>query len=140
MNAADALIEFCLSLPHLAVHVDKWNATAASGVFAGLPTCPAEAQAVRQSLPQLRDDVQLVRAALSLPLLEPLSRQRLLQLTRVAMAALSAALSAAAAQSLAAAAAATTTATAAAAASSSSSTNPTAGNREPIRGFTVSFS
>ena len=98
-NASDSLINFCLSLPHLASYIDRWTA-AVDGSGLGLPSCLTEAQLLKQSLSQLKEDIVLAKGALSLPLLEPLTKERLCQLTKISMGCLLAALSTATAQSI----------------------------------------
>ena len=75
-------------------------ATAVDGSGLGLPSCLTEAQLLKQSLSQLKEDIVLAKGALSLPLLEPLTKERLCQLTKISMGCLLAALSTATAQSI----------------------------------------
>ena len=99
LDVSDAIIHFCNSLPHLGLYTDKWNAVT-DGHGLGLPSSISEAQLVKQSVAHLKEDLLLAKKALSLPLLEPLTKERLRQLTRIAMGALMAALNVATSHSI----------------------------------------
>ena len=99
LNAAEAVVKFCWSLTHLAVFTEKWDGVS-QGLGLGLPSTVAEAQLFKQSLVQLKEDLILAKKALSLPLLEPLTKERLRQLTKLSMGSLLAAMSTATAHSI----------------------------------------
>lgn len=99
MDAADAIVQFCQSLPHLATYIDKWNC-AVEGLGLGLPSSMSEAQQLKQNITHLKEDVLLAKKALNLPLLEPLTKDRLRQLTQLGMGCLLAAISVATSHSI----------------------------------------
>ena len=99
MDAADTIIQFCQSLPHLATFIDKWNC-AAEGLGLGIPSTTSEAQQLKQNMTHLKEDILLAKKALNLPLLEPLTKDRLHQLTQLGMGSLLAAISVATSHSI----------------------------------------
>ena len=83
----------------MASFVDKWNfATEGSGL--GLPSSISEAQQLKQNITHLKEDLLLAKKALNLPLLEPLSKERLRQLTQLGMGCLVVAISVATSHSI----------------------------------------
>ena len=99
LDAADTLMKFCLALPFLSGYVTKWNAAIEGGNIS-LPSSVAEAQTVKQNIIHLKEDIFLAKKALSLPLLEPLTKDRLQQLTQFGMGCLLAALNVATSHSI----------------------------------------
>lgn len=99
LDAADNIIHFCQSLPHLTLFAEKWS-TAIEGHGLGLPSSVSEAQALKQNIANLKEDMLLAKKALTLPLLEPLNKDRFRQLTRLGMGCLIAALSVATSHSI----------------------------------------
>lgn len=99
LDAADTLVKFCLALPFLTGYLTKWNAVTEGGTLC-LPSSIAEAQTVKQNISHLKEDIFLAKKVLNLPLLEPLTKERLQQLTRFGMGCLVAALSVATSHSI----------------------------------------
>lgn len=99
LDAADTIVNFCQSLPYLATYIDKWNC-ATEGLGLGLPSSLNEAQQLKQNISHLKENVLLAKKALNLPLLEPLTKERLRQLTQLGMACLLAANSVATSHSI----------------------------------------
>lgn len=99
LDVTDEIIRFCNSLPNLAAFAEKWNAVA-DGLGLGLPSSISEAQSVKQNIANLKEDMLLAKKALSLPLLEPLTKERLRQLTNITLGSLMAALHVATAHSI----------------------------------------
>lgn len=84
LDAADTIVSFCLSLPHLASFIEKWNC-AMEGLGIGLPSSVSEAQQLKLNIVHLKEELLLAKKALNLPLLEPLTKERLRQLTQLGM-------------------------------------------------------
>ena len=99
MDAADTIVNFCQSLLSVAGFIDKWNG-AVEGLGLGLPSSISEAQQLKQNITHLKEDVLLAKKALNLPLLEPLTKERLRQLTQLGMGCLLAAISVATSHSI----------------------------------------
>lgn len=99
LNAAETIVDFCLSLPHLGVYIDRWS-DVIKGSTIGLPSSNAEALALKQTIACLKEDILLAKRALGLPLLEPLTRRRLEQLSKISMGCFMVALSTATAHSI----------------------------------------
>ena len=99
LNAVDTIINFCCSLPHLESFTTKWN-TVMEGASLGLPSSVNEAQLLKLMIPELKEELILAKKALSLPLLEPLTKERLRRLTSLAMGCLLSALSVATCHSI----------------------------------------
>jgi len=91
LNASDDIIHFCQALPVLASYSEKWSAST-EGCGLGLPSSLNEAQLVKQNITHLKEDILLAKKALNLPLLEPLTKERLRNLTSIAMGSLLASL------------------------------------------------
>ena len=102
MNAGDVLVQVCglHALPELAKYVGEWEeATAGEGTRARSST-HAEALAHRASFKALAEEIGTASKALSLPLLEPLSTDRLSKVTKLVMGCLVASVSVATTQSI----------------------------------------
>ncbi len=91
LNASDDIIHFCQALPVLASYSEKWSAST-EGCGLGLPSSLNEAQLVKQNITHLKEDILLAKKALNLPLLEPLTKERLRNLTSISMGSLLASL------------------------------------------------
>jgi E3 ubiquitin-protein ligase UBR4 len=87
------------TLPELKHYIGQWEA-ATSGDGVAFPATASEAAAHRQSFGRLADEVDAAWRALSLPVLEPLTPERLLRLTNIVMGCLLASVSVATTQSL----------------------------------------
>ena len=99
LQAGDRLIEACSSLPELKQYILKWeDATAGEGTC--FPASTSEAVAHRQTFARLAEEIDVTWRALSLPVLEPLSPDRLSKLTKIVMACLLASVSVATTQSI----------------------------------------
>ena len=86
MNASDQLIKICLNLPELGKFVQQWE-KAINGEE--IPSTETKDQA----LASLLDDVEIAWKILSLPILEPLTTDRLFDTTKIVMACLVASVS-----------------------------------------------
>ncbi|XP_075228020.1 E3 ubiquitin-protein ligase-like protein poe isoform X3 [Lycorma delicatula] len=99
LRAGDIIIDLCLSLPHLTRYIHKYTAAVSKKGFS-LPSTHAEALLVKHSLQALVTDIGMVWSAMSLPVLEPLTKPRLEKLCTLTMSCLYAALSTATAFSI----------------------------------------
>ncbi|XP_066993474.2 E3 ubiquitin-protein ligase UBR4 [Anabrus simplex] len=99
LRAGDILIEMCLNLPHLTRYIHKYKDAVAKKGFS-LPSSHSEATLVRHSLQALVNDTSLCWSALSLPVLEPLTPEKLEKLCTLTMSCLYCAVSTATASSL----------------------------------------
>ncbi|KAK7862494.1 hypothetical protein R5R35_005919 [Gryllus longicercus] len=99
LGAGDILIDMCLNLPHLSRYIHKYKDAIAKKGFS-LPSSHSEAMLVRHSLQALVNDTSLCWSALSLPVLEPLTPEKLEKLCILTMSCLYCAVSNATASSL----------------------------------------
>ncbi|XP_039287887.1 protein purity of essence [Nilaparvata lugens] len=99
LHAGDIIIDLCLNLPHLNRYLQKYT-TAVSRETFSLPSTHSEAVLVRHNLQPLVSDISMVWSAMSLPVLEPLTKSRLEKLNTLTMSCLYAALSTATAFSI----------------------------------------
>ncbi|PSN46385.1 Protein purity of essence [Blattella germanica] len=99
LRAGDVLIDMCLNLPHLNRYIHKYRDAVAKKGFS-LPASHSEATLVRHSLQALVNDISLTWSALSLPVLEPLTPEKLEKLCVLTMSCLYCAVSNATASSL----------------------------------------
>ncbi|XP_069695727.1 E3 ubiquitin-protein ligase UBR4 isoform X2 [Periplaneta americana] len=99
LRAGDILIDMCLNLPHLTRYIHKYRDAVAKKGFS-LPASHSEATLVRHSLQALVNDISLTWSALSLPVLEPLTPDKLEKLCVLTMSCLYCAVSNATASSL----------------------------------------
>ena len=99
LKAGDVLIDFCSNLPELGQYIARWD-EAETGEGSCVPASFAEAQILRQSFRNLLEDIDLTSKALSLPLLEPLTSDRLTRLAKIVMGCLVASVSVATSQSI----------------------------------------
>lgn len=84
----DKILNLCTNLPTLAKYKAKLDECVSQGRPLQLPTTAPEAYNVKYSLHQMVLDISLLSTALSLPIIEPLSSERIVQLTNCAMSAL----------------------------------------------------
>lgn len=88
-NAGDIILKWCTAaLPTLSRYNFKYEECIFQGRTLFLPLTVSEATTVKNSLPQLVSDISNLLIAISLPILEPLSRAKILQLTQCSMSAL----------------------------------------------------
>ena len=99
LNAGDVLIEVCGQLPELAKYVAQWD-EAAAGEGTRVSTSVTEAVAHKATFKVLSEDISMASKALSLPLLEPLTSERLVNVTKLVMGCLVASVSVATTQSI----------------------------------------
>ncbi|RZF46968.1 hypothetical protein LSTR_LSTR017013 [Laodelphax striatellus] len=99
LHAGDIIIDLCLNLPHLNRYLQKYTAAVSRESFS-LPSSHSEAVLVRHSLQALVSDISMVWSAMSLPVLEPLTKSRLEKLSTLTMSCLYAAMSTATAFSI----------------------------------------
>ena len=99
LKAGDFILDFCCSLPKLGIFISQWNDSTNNEVNC-VPTSISEAHTLRLTLQELLDDIDVASKALSLPLLEPLTNNRLTRLSKVVMGCLIASVSVATAQNI----------------------------------------
>lgn len=87
-NAMDKILNLCTSLPILAKYKLKFDECIAQGKTLQLPTTNPDAVNVKYSLYQMVLDISVLSAALSLPITEPLSSDRIVKVTECALSAL----------------------------------------------------
>lgn len=87
-NAGDIILNVCSSLPVLSRYYARYEDSALHGKPLHLPVTHTEAMAIKSVLPQISSDIHLLSLAISLPILEPLTPNKIKQLSKCAMAAL----------------------------------------------------
>lgn len=80
LKAGDLLLDMCLSLPNLSRYIHKYREAIQKKTLS-LPASHSEASLIRYSLQALVTDLTLAWSALSLPVLEPLSTEKLEKLS-----------------------------------------------------------
>ena len=94
LGAGDLLLDLCLGLPHLNRYVQKYREAVARRSLTP-PSSQTEATSIRHSLPALVNDLTLTWNVLALPVLEPLTPEKLRKLNALTMGSLYAAVCAA---------------------------------------------
>lgn len=84
MGAGDTLLDMCLNLPHLSRYTRKYQAYLSKKGFS-LPANASEAHTIRHSLHLVVSDINIVHNVISLPILEPLTQQKLEKLSLLTM-------------------------------------------------------
>lgn len=84
----DKILNLCTSLPILAKYKAKFDECMSHGRGLQLPLTAPDAYNVKYSLYQMVLDISVLSAALSLPIIEPLTSDRISQLTQCALSAL----------------------------------------------------
>lgn len=87
-NAGDIILKVCSSLPVLSRYYARYEESAVHGKPLHLPISHTDAAAIKAVLPQISSDISLLSLAISLPILEPLTPNKIKQLSKCAMAAL----------------------------------------------------
>ncbi|XP_019625037.1 PREDICTED: E3 ubiquitin-protein ligase UBR4-like isoform X2 [Branchiostoma belcheri] len=87
LGATDTLLQMCCRLPQLQRFMDH-HSQLLSGQLQLLPTSGRDAAALRQSLKVLTDEIGVVWHLMSLPILEPLTPDRVDTLTKISCACL----------------------------------------------------
>lgn len=87
-NAGDIILKVCSSLPVLSRYYARYEESAIYGKPLHLPITHTDAAAIKAVLPQISSDISLLSLAISLPILEPLTPNKIKQLSKCAMAAL----------------------------------------------------
>lgn len=87
-NAGDIILKVCSSLPVLSRYYARYEESAVHGKPLHLPITHTDALAIKSVLPQISSDISLLSLAISLPILEPLTPNKIKQLSKCAMAAL----------------------------------------------------
>lgn len=87
-NAGDIILKVCSSLPSLSRYYARYEESTVLGKPLFLPTSHADAQSIKQSLSHISSDISILSLALSLPVLEPLTQNKIAQLSKCAMSAL----------------------------------------------------
>lgn len=90
LRAGDLLLDMCLSLPHLSRYIHKYKEALVKKSLS-LPASHSEATLIRHSLQALVTDLTLAWSTLSLPVLEPLTPEKLEKLSTLTTACLYAA-------------------------------------------------
>ncbi|KAK3907858.1 E3 ubiquitin-protein ligase UBR4, partial [Frankliniella fusca] len=80
LRAGDLLLDMCLSLPHLSRYIHKYREAILKKALS-LPSTHSEATLIRHSLQALVSDLSLAWSVVSLPVLEPLSPEKLEKLS-----------------------------------------------------------
>ncbi|XP_025161061.1 protein purity of essence isoform X3 [Harpegnathos saltator] len=84
MGAGDILLDMCLNLPHLSRYTRKYQAYLSKKGFS-LPANASEAHTIRHNLHSVVSDINIVHNVMSLPILEPLTSQKLEKLSLLTM-------------------------------------------------------
>jgi E3 ubiquitin-protein ligase UBR4 len=84
LEAGDTLINICLGLPQLSKYIEQWE-NATNGEDANIPVLTSEEANKGQTFSVLLEDIDIVWKALSLPILEPLTPERLHKLGKIVM-------------------------------------------------------
>lgn len=84
MGAGDTLLDMCLNLLHLSRYTRKYQAYLSKKGFS-LPANASEAHTIRHSLHSVVSDINIVHNVISLPILEPLTPQKLEKLSLLTM-------------------------------------------------------
>lgn len=84
MGAGDILLDMCLNLPHLSRYTRKYQAYLSKKGFS-LPANASEAHTIRHNLHSVVSDINIVHNVMSLPILEPLTPQKLEKLSLLTM-------------------------------------------------------
>lgn len=87
-NAGDIILNVCSSLPILSKYNDRLEECTVHGKALHLPLSYNDALTIKNAYPQISSDISLLSLALSLPVLEPLSPNKIKQLSKCAMSAL----------------------------------------------------
>lgn len=87
-NAGDIILKVCSSLPILSRYYQRYEESIVHGKPLYLPITHADALQVKTVLPQIASDISVLSLALSLPVLEPLTQNRITLLSKCAMSAL----------------------------------------------------
>lgn len=87
-NAGDIILKVCSNLPSLSRYYARYEESTIHGKPLFLPTSHTDALSIKQSLSHISSDISILSLALSLPVLEPLSQNKIAQLSKCAMSAL----------------------------------------------------
>lgn len=87
-NAGDVILKVCSSLPILSKYNARLEECTMQGKPLHLPLSYNDAMTIKNAYPQISSDISLLSLALSLPVLEPLSPNKIKQLSKCAMSAL----------------------------------------------------
>lgn len=87
-NAGDIILNVCSSLPILSRYYSRYEECVIHGKPLYLPISHSDALAIKNALPQISSDISLLSLALSLPILEPLSPNKIKQLSKCSISAL----------------------------------------------------
>ena len=99
-SAGDALIDLCANQPHLSSFIRQWNGAASGEGISCVPASLSEATAAKQTFPSLVQEVGTSWRALTIPVLEPLTADRIARVCEVVMGCLLASVSVATTQSI----------------------------------------
>ena len=99
-SAGDALIDLCANQPHLSSFIRQWNGAATGEGISCVPASLSEASTAKQTFPSLVQEVGTAWRALTIPVLEPLTADRIARVCEVVMGCLLASVSVATTQSI----------------------------------------
>lgn len=88
LNAGNVILNVCTSLPILSRYRIKYEESALQGKGLYLPLTHSEATIIKNILPQMSADILILYTALSIPAIEPLTPNKIIQLSQCAMSAL----------------------------------------------------
>uniref|UniRef100_A0A1B0CK11 E3 ubiquitin-protein ligase UBR4 N-terminal domain-containing protein n=2 Tax=Lutzomyia longipalpis TaxID=7200 RepID=A0A1B0CK11_LUTLO len=88
LNAGNVILNVCTSLPILSRYRIKYEESALQGKNLYLPLTHSEATTIKNTLPQMSADILILYTALSIPAIEPLTPNKIIQLSQCAMSAL----------------------------------------------------
>lgn len=84
MGTGDILLDMCLNLSHLSRYTRKYQAYLSKKGFS-LPANASEAYTIRHTLHSVVSDINIVHNVISLPILEPLTPEKLEKLSLLTM-------------------------------------------------------
>ncbi|GAB0092871.1 Protein purity of essence [Sergentomyia squamirostris] len=88
LNAGSVILNVCTSLPILSRYRIKYEESALQGKNLYLPLTHSEATIIKNALPQMSADILILYTALSIPAIEPLTPNKIIQLSQCAMSSL----------------------------------------------------
>ncbi|GBL58938.1 hypothetical protein AVEN_123059-1, partial [Araneus ventricosus] len=99
LNGVDVLLDTCLQLPSIVQYTSKLQESL-DGKGLLLPTTTADAVRISGTYKALSCDIQIINEALSLPVLEPLSEERIIKVLKITLSCLYASITVATSNSI----------------------------------------
>lgn len=87
-NAGDIILDVCCALPILSRYRQKYEESALQGKPLYLPISNSEATVIKNTLVQMSSEISILSLALSLPIIDPLTPNKIGQLSKCALSAL----------------------------------------------------